>query len=91
MTTDELTRHLRAMAGSKFAFEKKVLLEAADRLEEMDERIALMGEPPAVRCRECKWYDKGANEVDSWARCGRMRVDVYDDFYCEAGERIMTK
>lgn len=91
MTTDAIIQNLRTMAATKYALEKRVLTEAADRLEEMDERIALMGEPPAVRCRECKWYDKGSNEVDSWARCSRMRVDVYDDFYCEAGERMMTK
>ena len=42
MTTDELIRHLRAMAGNKFAFEKRILTEAADRLEEMEERIAIM-------------------------------------------------
>ena len=42
MTTDELIRHLRAMAGNKFALEKKVLLESADKLEEMEERIAIM-------------------------------------------------
>ena len=91
MTTDELIRHLRAMAGSKFAFEKRVLLEAADRLEEMDERIALMGEPPALRCKECKWYDKGSNEVDAWERCTLKRIDVYGEFFCEAGERMITK
>lgn len=42
MTTDELIRHLRAMAETKYALEKKALNEAADRLEEMDERIAIM-------------------------------------------------
>lgn len=42
MTTDELIRHIRAMAGSKFAFEKRILTEAADELEKMDERIDIM-------------------------------------------------
>lgn len=44
MTTDELIRHLRAMAGSKYALEKKVLEEAADKLEEQEERIDIMRE-----------------------------------------------
>lgn len=85
MTTDELIRALREYA--EFHHEGDVwwrtLTEAADRLRELDERIALMGEPPAVRCRECKWYDHG--------QCGKLGVEVYDDFYCEHGEKIITK
>lgn len=83
MTTDAIIQNLRTMAATKYALEKRVLTEAADRLEEMDERIALMGEPPAVRCRGCKWYDHG--------KCGKLGVEVYDDFYCEHGEKIITK
>lgn len=47
MKTDELIRSLRSMA--EFARlapinEKLVLVEAADRLEELEERVAIMGE-----------------------------------------------
>ena len=42
MTIRDLVNQLRAMAGNKYALEKKVLTEAADKLEEMDERIAIM-------------------------------------------------
>ena len=42
MTTRDLVNQLRAMAGNKYALEKRVLLESADRLEELDERIAIM-------------------------------------------------
>ena len=42
MTVRDLVNQLRAMAGNKYALEKKVLLESADKLEEMDERIAIM-------------------------------------------------
>ena len=42
MTVRDLVTQLRAIAASKYALEKKVLEEAADRLEELDERIAIM-------------------------------------------------
>ena len=42
MTIRDLVNQLRAMAGNKYALEKKVMEEAADKLEEMDERIAIM-------------------------------------------------
>ena len=42
-----------------------------------------------VHCKECKWYNKGENESDSWATCRLItgRHDVHDDFYCANGER----
>lgn len=36
MTTDELIRYLRVFASTRYALEKKVLTEAADRLRELD-------------------------------------------------------
>ena len=42
-----------------------------------------------IRCKDCKWYDKGSNEVDSWANCRIItgQHSVYDDFYCGNAER----
>ena len=43
-----------------------------------------------VRCGECKWYDNGQNESDSWNYCTRHfghYIDVNDDDYCSYGER----
>ena len=45
MTTDELIRRLRDMANVEPPmFDELVLREAADRLEELDERVAIMQE-----------------------------------------------
>lgn len=43
-----------------------------------------------VRCKECKWYDNGQNESDSWSYCTRHfghYIDVNDDDFCSYGER----
>lgn len=43
-----------------------------------------------VRCRDCKWYDKGENEVDAWSICIRtygIKDDVSESDYCSWGER----
>ena len=43
-----------------------------------------------VRCKECKWYDNGQNESDSWNCCTRHfghYIDVNDDDFCSYGER----
>lgn len=47
MKTDELIRGLRVLAGVYGVAEKKLLKEAADRLEELDERVAIMTEGQA--------------------------------------------
>ena len=44
MTVRDLVNQLRAIAASKYALEKKVLEEAADKLEEQEERIDIMRE-----------------------------------------------
>ena len=51
MNTTELINGLRDLAAFGIVNHKRdnaLLLEAADRLEEMDERIAIIGEPGAV-------------------------------------------
>ena len=43
-----------------------------------------------VRCKECRWYDSGQNESDSWNYCTRHfghYIDTNDDDYCSYGER----
>lgn len=42
---------------------------------------------PVVRCEDCVHYDKGENDSESWMYCKVLAKDVYDDFYCELGER----
>ena len=39
-----------------------------------------------VCCKDCRYHDKGSNEVDSWNRCLLWKADVYDEFYCRNGE-----
>lgn len=51
MNTTELINGLRGLAAFGIVNHKRdnaLLLEAADRMEEMDERIAIIGEPGAV-------------------------------------------
>jgi hypothetical protein len=38
-----------------------------------------------VRCKNCRWYQKGKNEVDSWQWCMVKHCDVSDDAYCSYG------
>ena len=43
-----------------------------------------------VRCKECRWLDKGENESCSWSMCTRhfgQYIDVNADDYCSYGER----
>lgn len=43
-----------------------------------------------VHCGECKYQDKGWNEVDEWNQCGLrpwLYIPVHDEHYCSWGER----
>lgn len=43
-----------------------------------------------VRCKDCKYQDKGENESESWNICGYrpwLYVPVTDDHYCGDGKR----
>lgn len=43
-----------------------------------------------VRCKECRWLDKGENESCHWSMCARhigQYINVSDDDYCSYGER----
>ena len=45
---------------------------------------------PVIRCRECKYYEVGQNEVDAWSACyahvGRI-IETWDDNFCGWAER----
>ena len=43
-----------------------------------------------VRCKECRWLDKGENESCSWSMCTRhigQYINVNADDFCSYGER----
>lgn len=48
------------------------------------------GKAEVVRCKDCKYQDKGENESESWNVC-KYRPCLYfsidDDDYCSNGER----
>ena len=47
-------------------------------------------QPEIIRCKDCKYQDKGQNEVESWNVCNyrpRLYVSIDDDDYCSSGER----
>lgn len=45
-----------------------------------------------VRCKDCKYFDKGENESESWSLCTAHQwygsyIPVSDDDFCSLGER----
>lgn len=45
---------------------------------------------PVVRCKDCKYQDKGENESESWNVCNYrpwLYFSINDDDYCSNGER----
>ena len=55
MTTDEIIRKLRFRADTEMSAEetRELLTEAADRLEELDERVAIMMEGQGTASNDC--------------------------------------
>ena len=45
---------------------------------------------PVVRCRECRWYDAGKNDSESWSDCtfryGKY-FNVSPDDFCSYGQQ----
>ena len=44
-----------------------------------------------IRCRDCRWWSSGSNEVDGWDLCMRdfgKSFSIGADGYCSRGERI---
>ncbi len=45
---------------------------------------------PVVRCRECQWYNAGANNSESWSDCTLRygkHFNVGPDDFCSYGQR----
>ena len=45
---------------------------------------------PVVKCKDCKYQDKGENESESWNVCNYrpwLYFNINDDDYCSNGER----
>ena len=40
-----------------------------------------------VRCRECKFFDKGQNDAESWEWCNIWERDCESECYCRYGQR----
>lgn len=43
-----------------------------------------------VRCKECRWLDKGENESCSWSMCTRhfgQYINVNADDFCSYGDK----
>lgn len=53
-------------------------------------KLPSVGAVEVVRCKDCKYQDKGENESESWNVC-KYRPWLYfsidDDDYCSCGER----
>lgn len=92
MTTDELIRFLRNYANYELSNGRVVsnyrLLDCADRLEELDERVAIMGEGKAAQ-----WVEE-PDRVNHWhcSRCGRTEGMAHMTMrYCPGCGAIMEE
>ena len=76
--------HLMADSGGMLTNDRtEAVRQAADRIEEYSERIAIMTEH-VVYCKECTYYN--ADE----AFCSLLDfANIEDTFYCADGERKM--
>ena len=78
MTTDEIVRQLRN--SLRVGITSDLIEQAADRLEELDERVAIMSESKIGKWQ--KEFFGGDNDV-FWYRCPRCRkFRDYPEKYC---------
>lgn len=79
MTREEAVKVLKEHKGEYFH---------TSRIEHaIDMAIEALSEPSIVRCVDCRWYNKGENESESWKWC---RLDAHradDNWFCSFGER----
>ena len=64
--------------------------EAKVALRKVADKIRTIDAVCVVRCKECKWFDAGENESDSWHLCTRhfgKYINFAEDNYCSYGER----
>ena len=67
----------------------ETLNEACDRHAQLLNDLS-SAQPEIIRCRNCKYQNKGSNEKESWNLCGYrpwMYVPTHDDHYCGYAER----
>lgn len=77
---------LRSMQEKKDGWDSTILGARIAEIERL--MLYIETEPEAlVRCKDCRWYDKGENVVDSWELCKRHKHNTRDDGYCHHGER----
>ena len=76
--------------------ERAAVKNLLDRYGGTDDALALIDTIPAsdvaevVRCRECRWYDAGKNDSESWSDCTlrygkHFNVSPMD--FCSYGQR----
>ncbi len=46
-----------------------------------------------VRCKDCRWFDKGENESDYWSDCtlNHPAIQVGENDYCSKGFKPKDK
>ena len=95
MPTQELIRWLRNF--SKMFKDKSTIMvafsQAADRLEELEERVAIMSESKEpIRCYECAWFEpENAEEGCTSGHCRKRYAPCENElvdmtFYCGYAE-----
>ena len=78
---------------------QNALIDLRDRMPLDSDRFVLadvavqVTDIPAVdavevcRCRECKFFDKGQNDAESWEWCNIWERDCESECYCRYGQR----
>jgi hypothetical protein len=79
MTYKQAISHI--WKGKGIAYRKATMIKLHELAEIADK---------LVMCKDCRWYDKGENEVDTWSICTRtfgIHDSVIDTDYCSFAER----
>ena len=75
------------LVGGKERAVSEIIVDVGDNLVEL---IGCEHRGELVRCKECRWLDKGENESCSWSMCTRhfgQYINVSADDYCSYGEK----
>lgn len=64
--------------------------EDFERVNDIFDYAPTIDAVPVVRCRECRWYDVGKNDSESWSEC-TLRYGKYFNVspmdFCSYGQR----
>lgn len=66
-----------------------IYLDVSKRLKDWIEEVPT-AEPQIIRCKYCKYQNKGQNESESWNLCGYrpwLYIPTNDDHFCGYAER----